>query len=548
METKDKRSFSFFRSRFGRSLLQSKYIFSLLLMLLSLKTSADFTYVLFGAAEMVLVFLLSELLIKRNATAAYLLNSILLLLLNIQFGILLFSGAFLQPIMLSNVLSVRMLEGKLVRFCLTALLVLGFSFIPIYAVSWSRSSIRGFLSSALAVELVMTMVFGSIFSPFYGIADTIGKEIGSARDRRRIGQMSRDEERFLKSGILQYRAKPDTIGDRPNIILIFTEGLSQEIISDSRNIMPNVRDFQRETLSFEHYYNHTFATYRGIIGSLFSGYQYLNLDSNRLISFQGILKDRGYHTCFINTEPDNAAFTGYLEHLGFDEVIDHVTGECDYRLKNDKEAYELLTAYLTRNMGNEQPWLTCIYTVGTHMTFDSEDEQYGDGSDRFLNRFYNLDCQFGSFLSWFKESGLYDSTILVFTTDHATFADEDYVAVFDRLNEREIALGRIPLLIYYPGVEAETLDAMGRNSLDLVPTLCDLLDIDCENYFLGSTLFCNVGEANNSYETVFLADTDGSIRNTINGSIDSLDEQQKEILLWNIKSYFATAREKNEDG
>ena len=42
---------------------------------------------------------------------------------------------------------------------------------------------------------------------------------------------------------------------RPNVILIFTEGLSKNIIEDERNIMPNVKALQEESISFENYFN-----------------------------------------------------------------------------------------------------------------------------------------------------------------------------------------------------------------------------------------------------------------------------------------------------
>ena len=56
--------------------------------------------------------------------------------------------------------------------------------------------------------------------------------------------------------------------------------MSQHIIDDERNITPNIKELQSKSLSFSNYYNHTFATYRGIIGQLYSGYQLDNSDQN----------------------------------------------------------------------------------------------------------------------------------------------------------------------------------------------------------------------------------------------------------------------------
>lgn len=519
-----------------------KYLFSLLLICVSVKTGKSALYVVFGVLELLLVFLLSNALVIRNRTAGNILNGFLLLLLNIQFGVLLFAGSFVQPVMLSNLASLHMLQGKAAVYIAMALAAVGFSLLPVRPVVLPRNAGRAFLPTVLALELLFTMVAGNGFSAFYGIGEILAEEIGAGRTVRHVRQLGTDEEMFYQDRVLQYREKPDTIGERPNIVLIFAEGLSQEILSDERNIMPNLWALQEESLSFENYYNHTFATYRGIIGSLYSGYQFLNLDSNRLVSLQSVLKERGYHTSFINTEPDNAAFTGYLERLGFDEVIDHVGREGNHLAKTDKEALELLSSVLREESKNGQAFFTCIYTAGTHVSYDSADMLFGDGSDRLLNRFYNLDVQFGAFLSRFRESGLAENTILIFTTDHCTYADSDYMEAFGMHEGRRDLVGEIPLILFCSGIRGEVIDAMGRNSLDLVPTICDLLDIDCENYFLGASMFCNAGEANNAYETVFFVDRESSLLTTLNDSIHKPGQQQTDVLYGNIMHYCSFAR------
>ena len=105
-----------------------------------------------------------------------------------------------------------------------------------------------------------------------------------------------------------------------DIILIFTEGFSHHIIDDSRNITPTIKEYESKSISFRNYYNHTFATYRGIEGQLFSGYQIENNSRNYLISLPKFLSGQGYKTEFINNEPKNKEFTDYLSDLGFDNI------------------------------------------------------------------------------------------------------------------------------------------------------------------------------------------------------------------------------------
>lgn len=175
--------------------------------------------------------------------------------------------------------------------------------------------------------------------------------------------------------------------DNPDIIVIFTEGLSQNVIEDERNLMPNVNVFAEKSIQFTNYYDHTAATYRGLSGQLFSGHQLNNLDGNRLISLQNILSEQGYETTFINPEPENAEFTGYLENMGFDQVL---STECDEWM-TDRQTYEFLLEKLTEGKQKEQPQFIAVYTFGTHVSLDRSDVVYGDGSSHILNRFYNDD-------------------------------------------------------------------------------------------------------------------------------------------------------------
>ncbi len=86
-----------------------------------------------------------------------------------------------------------------------------------------------------------------------------------------------------------------------------------------------------------------------------------------------------------------------------------------------------------------------------------------------------------------NEVGGFDNTILVFTTDHATYVDEEYVENFPSRSYG--SLDRVPFFIYHTGIKPETIDVNGRNSLALAPTILDFIDISEKNYFIGTSLF-----------------------------------------------------------
>jgi hypothetical protein len=289
---------------------------------------------------------------------------------------------------------------------------------------------------------------------------------------------------------------------RPNVIIIFSEGLSAEVIDKFNNLdlnlTPNLDKLYEKSLVFINYYNHTAATFRGLRGQLFSMHQYLGgnnigfgqlekteLDkqlATGLISLVDILNEAGYGTYFINPEPNNVPFSNYLENLHFGGIY---SGEIYDRYLTDREVFDLLGDSIHTI---EEPFFMCVYNIGTHHGYDSPDAKYADGSDPVKNKFHNFDLQFGIFFENFMASEISDNTILIFTTDHASYNSPEYKKAFK--SRQKYFVNTIPLFIYRKGIEHEIVDANGRNSLDLAPTVLDFLHINKHgNYFLGSSLF-----------------------------------------------------------
>ena len=105
-----------------------------------------------------------------------------------------------------------------------------------------------------------------------------------------------------------------------------------------------------------------------------------------------------------------------------------------------------------------------------------------------------MDCQFGNFMEKFNRSNLSEDTIVIFTTDHCTYNDDAFANSFPEVQRDAIFFDRIPLFIYYKGIKPEIINADGRTSVDLGPTILDYLDISKTNYFLGDSLFRDEGD------------------------------------------------------
>lgn len=526
----------------GEKISVAKYLCSALLVLLVFYNNPSKKYLLSCLLELMAIAVLTDIILYKSSFGKVI-NSLLLLLFNIQILVLYFGSSFITLIMLTNIDSLQDLSGNFWAYFIGGIFLIVISFLPVSKMNFGLVKDLFVLSLLLALELGLVLFFGNEYSPFYAYVDLGRQQYGIVQQKKKYNAKKNMTKNFYQDIIYDSYKKPDSLTTKPNVVYIMTEGLSQAIIEDEREIMPNVAKWEKKSINFTNYYNHTFATYRGIIGQLYSGYQLDNLDDNTLVSAQSIFKQEGYHTTFINTEPNNAQFSEYLERLKFDEVLGNPGEKYHGEIGSlsDGEAYEALFETIVKEHKNGKPFFTAIYTFGTHASFDSGEEVYGDGKDAMLNKFYNLDCQFAKFMKKFMKSELANDTIIVFTTDHATYADKYYNSSFSEHRRIHPSIDRIPFFIYHKDIESQQIDVSGRNSLDAVPTLMDYLDISRPNFFLGVSMFL-VKENDNNFDTVYQAETD--VYSTENGNITSLSESRMKIFQTNLDKYFIAKQQK----
>lgn len=524
-------------------LLIVKYAFAVLLTFEAYTAAKSKRYPFVSLLELFLIFMFCSLIARRHPLLGKILNGILYLLYMIQQAVMWLASSYVSILMLTNLVSVEDLSGRSGEYIGVVVVVALLTILPgVWLHAEERTASR-LVILFLIFELGFTMVYGSTYSPLFGYF-TLGQQGWKMYQTYRSYQNQKNVTAdFYNASILQARDKPDTLPDKPNVIVIFTEGLSQNIVEDERNIMPNVAAYEKRSINFTNYYNHTAATYRGLIGQLYSGYQEYDQDRNTLISMEDILKDEGYYTAFLNMEPNNSTFTAYLKKMNFDDVL---SPEKD-KWVSDKECYEFLLQEAEEREKEDQPFFLAVYTFFTHVSFDYPGEEFGDGSQPELNKFYNDDYQFGKFMEAFEESSLSDDTIIVFTSDHCTYEDDVFHKAFPNYERAHIFLDRIPFFIYYKGVQPETIDVNGRNSLCLAPTVLDFLDISEPNYFLGQSLFLEYDSADSPFDTIFTY-LGGGYCSTAGGTIQGLDETQAENkqLIAQIEKYLVAKRQKQQ--
>ncbi len=515
-----------------------KFVFATVLTLLSYTTTKDSTYLIVGLPELLLIFVIYNLLVDTKIIFR-LIADFLFFIYVAQMLVLYFGNSFVTLTMLKNVQFLKDLGGRAVAYILGTVLVLAIVFMP------GKKVIRK-INNKLLIIVIAILLIAEIgihgtykrYSPVQSFGTIFASEIRYQQVKRAQVNPEIALETYYKASLDDAIAKPDDLPENPNIIMIFTEGLSYNIIEDERSIMPNLAAFEEESLTFKNYYNHTFPTLRGVQGQLYSGYKLDDNEvGNNLISIQSILANEGYNTSFINVEPFNDIFNEYCDNLGFENIItdpENVHGEADGM--TDSEAYRLLMDSATELCQSDEPFFLSIYTFGTHVSFDTPDSNcvFENGSNEVLNRFYYLDAYLGQFLEEFKASELADNTIIVFTTDHATYADQKYSNAFPDYRRDCTDVDTIPLFIYYKGIDHQEIDVNGKNSLCLAPTILDYLDIDSENYFLGTSLFD--AKASTDFDSTFY---DASyLVSTKDCGIRYLEDLEVDDFLSQVLSYY----------
>ena len=339
---------------------------------------------------------------------------------------------------------------------------------------------------------------------------------------------------------------------KPNIIVIFTEGLSSEVLDGNnarqKNLTPNLDKFSKQSINVTNYFNQTAATGKGIRGQLYSAQQRYEgydrgtaalpaLAKTPLISLTNIVNAAGYNSEFINAEPKDKVWTKYLSTLGFGTVFQGPNGQLQnldgQKALPDQANYQTLFSEAKRLSSSGKPFFLADYTFQTHAGLDAK-LKFGNGKNPYLNKFYNTDNAFGKFWSAFNKSSLKNNTIVIFTADHTTFPTPEYDSTFGV--KRSYFVSPMPLLIYSPHQAARTINASGQNSLQLAPTILDLAGLEkYSNTFLGTSLFSNEVRNPLVYLTTYGTKSFSTKGKTLSqASANSLMQNQDKSLLYQL--------------
>ena len=151
---------------------------------------------------------------------------------------------------------------------------------------------------------------------------------------------------------------------------------------------------------------------------------------------------------------------------------------------------------------DEETFLKHKEAVGPHtlnelnMYDDNEDAKYPRNPGRAddmagLKRIIDgYDCGIaytdllvGQIFDKLKELGIYEDTAIIITSDHGENFGE--LGIYAEHGSADHACCNIPFIIKWPGIKKGLVDKELHYSLDLLPTLCDLLDVQKSEYWDG---------------------------------------------------------------
>lgn len=421
------------------------------------------------------------------------------------------TGVFLSPLTIENLGEYSSVGlGLLIKLFFLFLLSLAFFVyllivIPKICLSWNlKICVPALLSLALFVFFTVRSSYpvAQFVESFYIVYLNNYAEI-----ERNSGEL------FLKKFANTFKSKGienpvNPKNERLNLIVIFTEGLSDRVISEE--ITPNLYKLKQNSLYFENYYNHTAPTFRGLRGQLISGFvRAANSDvssmSQRCLeqtfknsneSLATIFNDNSYDTVFLGPHPANDKLNLYMKVTGFKNI--RSSDDFNYSKGHsseltDHDIFIFLSKIIEDEISKRNNFFISMYNGETHHGMKVKDHIYGNGENDYFNKFHNFDYCLGEFIDKFNNSKVSDNTVLVITTDHSTYAVPLFEDSFHfKSNTRSLFVDKIPFIVYKKGLTDNPLifNAHGRNSLCLAPTLLDLMGMDgIKNHFLGTSLF-----------------------------------------------------------
>jgi lipoteichoic acid synthase len=223
---------------------------------------------------------------------------------------------------------------------------------------------------------------------------------------------------------------------------------------------------------------------------LLSNPGFVTCDFSKIETLAVSLKENGFFN--IGMHSNKGSFFSRKKAFiqsGFDEFFDeeNFSGDAKGWDAKDIDFYEQAVDILKNK---KEPFFVYLISMQSHGPFENHNnEKFGIfNSETQLVRDYirninEVDRSIEKLFSLLKENGILKKTLVIIVGDHGPFIEEIY-------DNEIIPLGHhIPCVIYCEGIEwGNNVSRKVTSSIDIAPTILDILSIDEPSGWLGSSM------------------------------------------------------------
>ena len=131
---------------------------------------------------------------------------------------------------------------------------------------------------------------------------------------------------------------------------------------------------------------------------------------------------------------------------------------------SDQQFFRAIIGHLSSIEDQQKPsigqaFFIGLYNIETHAYYHMSNDgvKYREQDNYILNTIHNFDNAFGKFWQYFKQSTLFENTIVILTADHTHFQSRDFVSLVKiQPDYKPYFVDKIPMLIYHPRIKLPT--------------------------------------------------------------------------------------------
>ena len=371
---------------------------------------------------------------------------------------------------------------------------------------WAGMSVLVLLFvNAVFVNLVHSWAYAQNYMPVTSISGHVPfyfpMHSRSLAKNSALANMSGDKHLDTDDASVQYPKQLmqcSPMDQKKNVLMVVLESWRAD--SMTADITPNTNELAQKSLWFKDHHSSGTVTTRGIF-SLMYGLAPTYMDAVVANNGAGgpvlinLLKENGYD---FGVYPSGDITRIKLTDSSFSPIKDSVQhGEGSDTIEKDLDILKKMESKIQNSDG---PFFGFMFFNSSHYLYYYPDEherftpvkkpslvdfKKGENPEPYLNRYKNslvfVDDLIGRLIQSLKQSGKWDDTILIITSDHAEEFADTHDTRFGHGSNYTRYQSQVPLVIHWPGKEAKVIEQRTA-SIDVAPTLVSEL-FDCSNEF-----------------------------------------------------------------